>query len=125
MSSPLCELRQGLAIFPFVIFVATMSSPVFALEQHAPLPGQGVADPRLQALVGRWEGRVDFKAGGPGGLRSYRILVIHSIKEEHGQLVGRAEYGYPEAPLAPVHLQVEVLPRGIVNVRFMASQGSK
>ena len=55
MSSPLCELRQGLAIFPFVIFVAVTSSPVFALEQHAPLPGQGAADPgfKLSSEDGR------------------------------------------------------------------------
>ena len=97
-------------------------TPIIAQEkpQTAGEATEKSLDPRLQALIGKWEGSIQFlgRVENPD-----RILIIHSIMEHNGQLEVKAEYGTPEETLKPVHPSVELLPGGTVLVRFTTAGG--
>jgi hypothetical protein len=74
------------------------------------------SDPRFQALIGVWEGRVQFRGRGE---TEDRILII---EERNGQLL--AKYGIPGKTLEDVGLSVEFFEGSGPKVSFRTRAGN-
>jgi hypothetical protein len=89
--------------------------PPYAAASEDKLAEKTAVDPRLQPLIGTWEGRVRFAASKSD---ESRTLVI---EDKDGQLRGR--YGVTGKGLAPVDLSTAVV-GSRVQVRFQTGAGN-